>query len=117
MARLGCECPEPGYCYTIEHGGYKKENIDIEYCEQVAAMGKDSDIIKFKQIPEVAEAVCMKVYGPYNRLNENIREVLEWIEANGYTITYPPRYSYVDGIWNQEDPEKWLTIIQVPVTR
>ena len=57
------------------------------------------------------------VYGPYNRLNENIREVLEWIEANGYTITYPPRYSYVDGIWNQEDPEKWLTIIQVPVTR
>ena len=80
-------------------------------------MGKDSDIIKFKQIPEVAEAVCMKVYGPYNRLNENIREVLEWLEANGYTITYPPRYSYVDGIWNQEDPEKWLTIIQVPVTR
>ena len=38
MARLGCECPEPGYCYTIEHGGYRKENIDIEYCEQVAAM-------------------------------------------------------------------------------
>ena len=113
--RLGCECPEPGYCYTIEHGGYRKENIDIEYCEQVAAMGKDSDIIKFKQISKAAEAVCMKVYGPYNRLNENIREVLEWIEANGYTITYPPRYSYVDGIWNQEDPENWLTIIQVPV--
>ena len=59
----------------------------------------------------------MKVYGPYNLLNENIRGVLEWIEVNGYTITYPPRYSYVDGIWNQEDPEKWLTIIQVPVTR
>ena len=32
MARLGCICPEPGYCYTIEHGGYKPENIDIEYC-------------------------------------------------------------------------------------
>jgi len=48
--------------------------------------------------PEMARLVRMKVYGPYNRLNENIREVLEWIEANGYTITYPPRYSYVDGI-------------------
>ena len=23
FSRLGCECPEPGYCYTIEHGGYK----------------------------------------------------------------------------------------------
>ena len=62
--------------------------------------------------------LCYMTIGPeMARLNENIREVLEWIEANGYTITYPPRYSYVDGIWNQEDPEKWLTIIQVPVTR
>ena len=117
MSRLGCECPEPGYCYTVEHGGYREGNIDIEYCEKVAAMGKDSDIITFKQIPEVAEAVCMKVYGPYGRLNENLREVLEWIASNGYVITSPPRYSYVDGIWNQEDPEKWLTIIQVPVEK
>ena len=117
MSRLGCECPEPGYCYTVEHGDYRQENIDIEYCEKVAAMGKDSDIITFKQIPEVAEAVCMKVYGPYGRLNENLREVLEWIASNGYVITSPPRYSYVDGIWNQEDPEKWLTVIQVPVEK
>ena len=117
MSRLGCECPEPGYCYTIEHGGYRQENIDIEYCEKVTAMGKDSELIKFKPIPEVPTAVCMKVYGTYDRLNSNIREVLEWIESNGYTITDSPRYSYVDGIWNQEDPEKWLTIIQVPVTK
>ena len=117
MSRLGCECPDPGYCYTVEHGGYREGNIDIEYCEKVAAMGKDSDIITFKQIPEVAEAVCMKVYGPYCRLNENLREVLEWIASNGYVVTSPPRYSYVDGIWNQEDPEKWLTIIQVPVEK
>ena len=36
MSRLRCECPEPGYCYTIEHGGYRQENTDIKYCEQVA---------------------------------------------------------------------------------
>ncbi|MGN0190424.1 MAG: MerR family transcriptional regulator, partial [Candidatus Cryptobacteroides sp.] len=35
MARLGCACPEPGYCYTIEHGEYRPTDIDIEYCEQV----------------------------------------------------------------------------------
>ena len=117
LSRLGCECPEPGYCFTIEHGGYRQTDVDIEYCEQVAAMGEDSDIINFKQIPEAAEAVCMKVYGQYDRLNVNLREILEWIESNGYTIAAPPRYSYVDGIWNQEDPEKWLTIIQVPVEK
>jgi len=26
-----------------------------------------------------------------------------------------PRYNYVDGAWNQQNPKKWLTIIQVPV--
>ncbi|MBQ0129268.1 MAG: MerR family transcriptional regulator, partial [bacterium] len=33
MARLGCKCPEPGYCFTIEHNEYRPTNIDIEYCE------------------------------------------------------------------------------------
>jgi hypothetical protein len=24
---------------------------------------------------------------------------------------------YVDGIWNQENPDLWLTIVQLPVTK
>jgi DNA-binding transcriptional MerR regulator len=117
MARLGCECPEPGYCYTIEHGGYKPSDIDIEYCEKVMAKGKDSDIIKFKDIPEVPTAVCMKVYGPYERLYQNYIDLFAWMEKEGWKVVGSPRASYVDGIWNQEDPEKWLTIIQVPAEK
>ena len=38
MQRLGCKCPPPGYCFTIEHNQeFCAENIDIEYCEQVEA--------------------------------------------------------------------------------
>lgn len=141
MARLGCECPEPGYCYTVEHGGYKPQNIDIEYCEQVTAFGAGignmtvdktaskgvnnsrpgsvavSDIIKFKEIPEVPTAVCMKVYGSYDKLYRNYVDLFAWIEKEGYRIVGDPRANYIDGIWNQEDPDKWLTIIQVPVER
>jgi len=35
----------------------------------------------------------------------------------GYKIIDKPRCCYIDGIWNQEDPEKWLSIIQVPVEK
>lgn len=28
-----------------------------------------------------------------------------------------PRAVYIDGIWNQEDADKWITIIQAPVER
>lgn len=114
MARLGCECPEPGYCYSIEHGGYKPENIDVEYCEMVTEAKEDSALIKFKKIPAVPAAVCMKAYGPYDRLPQAYIDVFAWMEANGWEIAGSPRACYVDGIWNQEDPQKWLTIIQVP---
>ena len=28
-----------------------------------------------------------------------------------------PRAVYIDGIWNQEDADKWITIIQAPVEK
>ena len=50
MLRLGCRCPEPGYCFTIEHNNeYSSTNLDIEYCEQVEEMGTDSAIVQFKR--------------------------------------------------------------------
>ena len=117
MHRLGCKCPPPGYCFTIEHNEeYSPTNIDIEYCEQVEEMGQDSAIIQFKTLPAVPTAVCMKHYGPYDRFYQSYTELFKYIDEKGYKITGRPRCSYVDGIWNQEDPEKWLSIIQVPET-
>ena len=117
MARLGCKCPEPGYCFTTEHNEYRPTNIDIEYCEQVEEMGKDSEIIQFKKIPAVEKAICMKHYGPYEKLYQSYVELFKYIEQQGYKVIGAPRANYIDGIWNQEDPEKWLTMIQVPVEK
>ena len=116
MQRLGCKCPPPGYCFTIEHQKeYTPTNIDIEYCEQVEEMGTDSSIIQFKCFPEVPKALCMKHYGPYERFYESFTEAFAYLEENGYKIAGHPRTCYIDGIWNQEDPEKWLSIIQIPI--
>ena len=118
MARLGCECPEPGYCFTVETAReYKAENFEIEYCERVTSAKDDSEIVKFKTLPEYQTAICMKVYGPYSKLRESYIELFAEIAKMGYEIADAPRANYVDGIWNQEDPEKWLTVIQVPVRK
>lgn len=118
MARLGCECPDPGYCYTVElDKEYKGRDIDFEYCERVLVAKEDSDIIHFRHNPEVPMAVCMKVFGPYDRLYQSYPDLFAYIEREGYQIEGAPRACYVDGIWNQSDPEKWLTIIQVPVQK
>lgn len=118
MQRLGCECPPPGYCFTIEHNQeYSPTDIDIEYCEQVTAMGADSKVIQFKKIEAVPVAICMKHFGPYERFYESYMELFQYIEEQGYQISGHPRYCYIDGAWNQEDPEKWLSIIQIPVEK
>ena len=116
MQRLGCKCPPPGYCFTIEHQKeYTPTNIDIEYCEQVEEMGTDSSIVQFKRLAEVPKALCMKHYGPYERFYESFTEAFAYLEEKGYKIAGHPRTCYIDGIWNQEDPEKWLSIIQIPI--
>ena len=116
MQRLGCKCPPPGYCFTIERSReYSPTQLDIEYCEQVEEAGTDSAIIQFKVLPAVPTTICMKHYGPYERFHESRALLLRHIEAQGYRVVGDARYNYVDGIWNRENPEEWLTIIQVPV--
>jgi DNA-binding transcriptional MerR regulator/effector-binding domain-containing protein len=118
MARLGCECPEPGFCFTRELGNeYKPESIDIEYCERVKEAKVDSELIHFYELPSVETAICYKHYGPYERLIDAYAEVFAYAEKEGYTILESPRAVYVDGIWNQENPDLWLTIVQLPVTK
>ena len=116
MQRLGCKCPQPGYCFTVGHNGeYTPTNIDIEYCEQVEEMGTDSAIIKFKKLPAIPKALCMKHIGPYEKFYESFIETFKYMEQNGYKIAGQPRTSYVDGPWNQDDPEKWVSVIQIPI--
>ena len=116
MQRLGCKCPPPGYCFTIEHNKeYCPTDIDIEYCEQVEEMGTDNAIIQFKRVPAVAKALWMKHIGPYERFYESYAKAFNYMEEQGYKIAGDPRTCYIDGIWNQEDPEQWLSIIQIPI--
>lgn len=118
MLRLGCKCSSPGYCFTVEHNKeYSPTDIDIEYCEQVEEMGEDSSVVQFKRLPEVPMAVCMKHIGRYERFYQSYTELFEYIEKHGYTINGKPRCVYIDGAWNQEDPDKWVSIIQVPVQK
>ena len=116
MQRLGCKCPLPGYCFTIEHNDeYRPNDIDIEYCEQVEEMGKDSSVVQFKRLAAVPKALCMKHVGPYERFHESFVEAFAYMEEHGYKIAGQIRTSYIDGIWNQEDPEQWLSLIQIPI--
>jgi effector-binding domain-containing protein len=78
-------------------------------------MGTDSAIIQFKRLPEVPKALCVKHVGPYERFYDSFTEAFRYIEEHGYKVIGQHRTCYIDGAWNQKDPEKWLSVIQIPI--
>ncbi|EKD32237.1 MAG: MerR family transcriptional regulator [uncultured bacterium] len=118
MARLGCICANPEYAYTIDHNKeYSDTNIDLEYCEAVIEKRENSDMIQFKDVAEVKTAICVNHYGVYDLFPQTFAQLYEYIEQNGFRIVDSPRFCYIDGIWNKESEEEWLTEIQVPVEK
>ena len=117
MARLGCECTEPGYCYLSRLSETADGRFDIEYAEQVVEAKKQSSLIAFRTVEAEPLAACLNYYGNYDGLDEAARRLTAEVEAMGYRPTSPARYSFVDGIWNQADPAKWLTVVQLPVAK
>ncbi|MGM9986108.1 MAG: MerR family transcriptional regulator [Bacillaceae bacterium] len=116
MRRLGCVCAIPDYCFNVYHDGeYRESNIDVEICQAVTELKEDTDILTFKELDEVPTAVCILHKGAYTNLGETYSYAFKWIEENKYKVVDNPRESYIDGIWNKENVEDWLTEIQIPV--
>jgi len=113
----GLKCAEPAYefCEYLD-GEHKETDIRIRHNEAVTAFGVESDTIKFRQIPETL-VISLFHKGPYERLGEAYAYIMSYAEKNGYSAAGLARECYLDGIWNKEDPEEWLTEIQLPVTR
>ena len=38
-----------------------------------------------------------------------------YAEANGYEVIDRPRFCHIDGIWNKETVDEWMTEIQLPI--
>jgi DNA-binding transcriptional MerR regulator len=111
-------CAVPEYCFNMYHDGeYKEENIDVEVCEAVVKAGPNSDGVTYKIIPAVVSAACIYHKGPYKTLGNTYAAAMRWIEKNGYEMVDFPRESYIDGIWNKQSENEWLTEVQVPVKK
>lgn len=117
MERLGCRCALPEYCFThYLEPGFRDEHILIETCEAVTEKKEDSALVKFRELPEIT-AACIFHKGSYSNFSESYAAILRFIEENGYKICGNIRENYIDGIWNKDREEDWLSEIQIPVSR
>lgn len=112
------KCLSPEYCFvTYLDEEFTNTDFTAMYAQAVDGMGKDSENVKFKTMP-AATAVSVIVKGDYEEnLPQGYAFTMQWIEDNGYAIADKPREVYIDGVWNKENPEDYITEIQVPVRK
>ena len=109
------KCTVPDYCFMqYLDKGYQEENVRYEFCQAVESYGVETESIRFKKLSTVT-VVSILHKGHYDELGKAYAFIFNWIEKNGYTVCGMPRECYIDGIWNCESEEDWLTELQVPV--
>ena len=109
---------EPDYCFVnYLDGEYREKIIEIRYAQAVVKNDKqfkENEYIKFMDLPET-KWICIYHKGAYNTLGISYGKIIKYIEDNKLQIVECPRECYIDGIWNKENVEEWLTEIQVPI--
>lgn len=109
------KCIEPDYCF-MEYldGEYKEKNIKVRYCQAVVNFGQENKTIKFTKLNKT-KAVCIYHKGSYEKLGDAYAFMTKYVEENKFEIAGFPRERYIDGIWNKDCEDDWLTEIQIPI--
>ena len=118
IERYGTLLKEPEYCFTMYYDDeYREQDVDAEICEAVTEMKADRGDLKFRELPAVELAACVMHKGAYRTLPLAYRAIVSFIEDNGYEMIGHQREAYIDGIWNKDSEDDWLTEIQFPVRK
>ena len=117
MEEAGCTCALPEYCFTqYLEPGFQEAQILVEVCEAVTEKKADRGCLRFRTIPET-RAACIYHKGSYRDFPKTYEVILRYIEENGYEICGNIRESYIDGVWNKDSEDEWLSEIQIPVVK
>ncbi|MGN0679845.1 MAG: MerR family transcriptional regulator [Oscillospiraceae bacterium] len=110
------ECVNPSYEF-MEYldGEYKESDVLVRHNQAVTKMGVESDRIKFRKIP-ATKVLSIFHKGAYDQIGEAYAYLMKYAEENGYKASGLMRESYIDGIWNKDSVEDWLTEIQMPIS-
>ena len=107
-----------GPCHFVYLYGFGPSGIvDVErYAEAVEKFGNETNQLKFMKADAIT-AVCIYHKGSYENLRDSYNTILKYIEDNNYEIIDNVRECYIDGCWNKDNVDDYLTEIQFPVNK
>lgn len=113
------DVPQTSHCFAIYHDAeYKDADVDVEVCVVVNQMGESKDGFTFRHTEKVDTMACVMVYGPFENIAFVYESFAHWlIQHNQYKMSGQNRQICHRGPWNEKEPDKYLTEIQIPVDK
>ena len=114
VARLGA-AGVPGA--TWHDDGYKEQDVDAEAFVYLKGRVPETDRVKVRELA-AADVASVVHKGAFIRLCDAYNAIMQWIEANGYSVAGPSREIYLHCPQPvRQDDESCVTEIQVPVEK
>lgn len=115
----GMNIPPNNLCFAIYHDlEYQDNDVDVEICVVVKHMGESKNGFAFRETEEIETMACAMVYGPFENIASAYESLARWLmKHEQFKMTGKSRQICHRGPWNEEDPGKYLTEIQIPVER
>lgn len=119
IARERIRLPQSTLNFAIYHDvEYREADVDVEVCAVIPEPGASERSELFRVTEEVETMACFMVYGPFENIGPAFESFAHWLTENDqYRMAGLNRQICHRGPWNEENPDKYLTEIQIPVER
>ena len=108
---------EPDYNVLMYlDGEFRDKEIHYRFCDAVTEYGKNNEEYQFAKV-DAFTALAVPHKGSYEKLGEAHAYAKLWMAKNGYEQVGFPRDSAIDGCWNKDSTEDYLTEVQIPVKK
>ncbi len=106
-------------CLMLYHTNWgdmdETSTLDVEVSEPVSKIFAGNETVKVYELAAEEKMACIVHKGPFSTMYKTNEALFDWIRQNGYTKKGPMREIYHKGEWITEDPEEYITEIQVPI--
>lgn len=99
-----------GFFAAYDVTGFRKCDYDLELWERVRAVGKETEIIKYKMVPR-AKVACMTVGDCLYADPQQYQKLFDYVAERNYTFDGWPRETY---IMNPASSTGYIIKLQIP---
>lgn len=105
--------------FTIYHDmDYRETELDIEICAPISKTGENVNDFVYRNTEAVPIMACTMVYGHFEKIAGAFLSFASWLQEHSqYKMSGQTRQIVHRGPWNEENPDRYLTEIQIPLEK